>query len=115
MDRLRLLPAAPTLEREWAALFHRDAFGEIARLVDIGAFENRHVIGQQLDRNRVEQRGDERVARGHGNAVEEPPRAMTSSTFDNVFSKRSSLGANTMTGTLSSIRAIGPCFISPAA
>jgi hypothetical protein len=44
-----------------------------------------------------------------------PPRAMTSSTFDSVFSKRSSGGASTITGTLSSMSAIGPCFISPAA
>jgi hypothetical protein len=36
-----------------------------------------------------------------------PPRAITSSTLDSVFSKRSSGGARTITGTLSPISAIG--------
>ena len=41
--------------------------------------------------------------------------AVTSAMLDAVFSNNSSMGAMTMTGTPSSISAIGPCFISPAA
>ena len=44
-----------------------------------------------------------------------PPRAITSCTFDSVLSNSASDGASTITGTASSISAIGPCFISPAA
>ncbi len=44
-----------------------------------------------------------------------PPRAATSCMFETVFSNTASCGAMTMTGTLSSMRAIGPCFSSPAA
>jgi hypothetical protein len=43
-----------------------------------------------------------------------PPRAMTSAVLETVFSKRASEGARTMTGVASSIRAMGPCFSSPA-
>jgi hypothetical protein len=51
-----------------SGLLHRDAFCQIAGLVDVGAFEDGDVIGQQLDRDRVEQGGDERVAARHRNA-----------------------------------------------
>ena len=44
-----------------------------------------------------------------------PPRAITSCMLEKVFSNSASLGAMTMTGTVSSISAIGPCFSSPAA
>ncbi len=44
-----------------------------------------------------------------------PPRALTCSKFEAVLSNSESLGATTTTGTNSSISAIGPCFISPAA
>ncbi len=44
-----------------------------------------------------------------------PPRACTSCMFDTVFSNNGPDGASTMIGTESSISAIGPCFISPAA
>src|ERR1051326_2641640 len=44
-----------------------------------------------------------------------PPRAQTSSMFEKVFSNSASGGATTTTGTLSSMRAIGPGFISGAA
>ena len=35
--------------------------------------------------------------------------------YEIFFSNKQSLGANTITGTLSSTSAIGPCFISPEA
>ena len=44
-----------------------------------------------------------------------PPRAWTSCMFETVFSNSGPDGARTIIGTLSSISAIGPCFISPAA
>ncbi len=44
-----------------------------------------------------------------------PPRVATSCMLETVFSKSSSFGATTITGTFSSIRAMGPCFSSPAA
>ncbi len=47
--------------------------------------------------------------------ITRPPRAITSSRFEAVFSNRESEGAITITGTSSSISAMGPCFISPAA
>jgi hypothetical protein len=34
-------------------LFHGDAFGEVARLIDVGALDDRGVVGQELDRDRV--------------------------------------------------------------
>jgi hypothetical protein len=46
-------------------LLHRDAFRQVARLVDVGAFEDGDVVSQQLDRDRVEQGGNERVAARH--------------------------------------------------
>ena len=44
-----------------------------------------------------------------------PPRAITSCMLDTVFSKRGPDGAITITGTFSSISAMGPCLSSPAA
>ena len=44
-----------------------------------------------------------------------PPRAATSLMFEAVFSNSGSEGAMTITGVVSSISAIGPCFSSPAA
>ena len=41
-------------------------------------------------------------------------KAFTSSMFERIFSKSSSAGASTTTGSPCSMRAIGPCFISPA-
>src|SRR5215831_17126270 len=54
------------ITRHW--LFHRDAFREVSRWVDVGAFEDGGVVGEQLDRNCVEEGGDERVAIRHRNA-----------------------------------------------
>ena len=52
---------------------------------------------------------------GVGDQMILPPRAATSCMLEIVFSKRRSYGAMTITGTFSSISAIGPCFSSPAA
>ena len=41
---------------KYRLLFDCDRLGEIARLVDIGALEHRHVIGQQLQRHRKDNR-----------------------------------------------------------
>ena len=47
--------------------------------------------------------------------ITRPPRAMTSCALEAVLSKSGPEGAQTITGTPSSISAMGPCFISPAA
>ena len=39
-----------------ARLFHRDALGEIARLVDVGATQHGNVVGEQLQRHGVHRR-----------------------------------------------------------
>ena len=44
-----------------SALFDRDALGEIARLVDVGALGQRRVIGEQLHRDGVEDRRHDRI------------------------------------------------------
>src|SRR5712691_12403783 len=54
-------------------LLHRDALRQIARLVDVGAFEHRDVVGEELDRDRVEERRDEGRAMRHRDAKREAP------------------------------------------
>src|ERR1051325_870172 len=54
--------------RSGAPLLDRHAFGEVAGLVDIGAFEHRGVVGEELHRDRVEQRRNKRRALRHRNA-----------------------------------------------
>src|SRR3979411_1956517 len=49
-------------------LLDRPALGEIAGLVDIGAFEDGGVVGQELHRDRVEQRRYKRRALRHRDA-----------------------------------------------
>ena len=109
---------------------------EIARLIDIRTFNDGRMIGQQLDRDGIDDRGHKRVDGRQGNGrprlglprlilaipgtserkITLPPRATTSWTFAAVLSNNGSPpGAITMTGTSSSTSAMGPCFISPAA
>ena len=38
-------------EKQNAKLFDRDAFGEIARLIDVGAAMDRNMVREQLKRN----------------------------------------------------------------
>ena len=47
------------------ASFHRHRFGQIARLIDIRSDEHGGMIGQQLDRHRIEQRANERMRLRH--------------------------------------------------
>ena len=42
-------------------LFDRDTLRQIARLIDIGAFDARHMIGKQLNRHRVDQWRNQRM------------------------------------------------------
>ncbi len=44
-------------------LLHRHALGEVSRLVDVGALEHRHVVGEQLQRNDLEDRAGKLTAR----------------------------------------------------
>ena len=122
-----------TRARRASALLDRHALGEIARLVDVGALGDGRVIGEQLHRDGIEDRRHERIdiaavvidatawppSRATPAAslirISLPPRALTCSKFEAVLSNSASLGATTTTGTYSSISAIGPCFISPAA
>ena len=48
-------------------------------------------------------------------AITRPPRAAASCRLLAVFSKSGPEGQSAITGTLLSISAMGPCFISPAA
>src|SRR5581483_2692281 len=50
------------------ALLHRYAFRQVARLVDVGAFEHRGVVGEELHRDGVEQGRDKRRAVRDGDA-----------------------------------------------
>src|SRR5437660_11845772 len=50
------------------ALLDRHTLGEVARLVDIGAFEDGDVVSQELDRDRVEERSDKRITARHRDA-----------------------------------------------
>src|SRR5579864_2413320 len=47
------------------ALFNGDRFGEIAWLVYVRAFRHSGVVGEELDRNGIEQRRDEWIGLGH--------------------------------------------------
>src|SRR6185312_2719448 len=44
---------------------HRHALGQVARLVDVGAFQNRHMISEQLHRHGIDQGRYQRVDLGH--------------------------------------------------
>jgi hypothetical protein len=52
-------------------LLHRHALRQIARLVDIGAFGDGDVKGEELRRDRIEQRRDEWVAMRHFDLIGE--------------------------------------------
>ena len=56
-----------------------------------------------------------REAFGVETSITLPSRAITSCMLETVLSKSASEGASTMTGTSSSISAIGPCLSSPDA
>ena len=57
---------APGAVRSIGLLFDGNALCQVAGLVDVSAFEHGGMVGEELDWDRIEQRGDERVAVGHG-------------------------------------------------
>lgn len=52
--------SASTIEIDFQ-LFDRDTLRQIARLINIGAFDARHMIGKQLNRHRVDQWRNQRM------------------------------------------------------
>ena len=46
-------------------LLHRDRLSQVTRLVYVGAFDQCHMVGQQLQRNRVDNRCDAVLHRRH--------------------------------------------------
>src|SRR5271166_3042940 len=58
--------------RTRARLFYRYALRKVARLVDVGALEDGDVVGEELDRDCIEQGCDKRVAARHRDAQSEP-------------------------------------------
>ena len=90
------------------------------------------MVGDELDRDGVEDGGDEGVERGERDGVGGQRRqrlaargvaddddvgaaAAASRRLDAVFSKSGPGGATTITGTPRSMSAMGPCLSSPAA
>ena len=57
-------------ECECAKLLDRHAFRKIARLVDVGAFGNRRMIGQKLQRQNIDQRRHDGVGFRHRDVPE---------------------------------------------
>lgn len=53
-------------------LFNGNALRKIAGLVDVGAFEDGDVVGEELDRDRLKQQRDKRVAARHCDAAGKP-------------------------------------------
>ena len=113
-------------------LLDRDGLREVARLVDVEAVEPGDVVGEQLQRQDRQQRLQDPVgARARRSSRRRPsatrsspsvataivsaPRARTSSMLESILSRTGLSVATQTTGVDSSSRAIGPCFISPAA
>src|SRR5712671_4391796 len=65
-------PAACGAGAATLPLFYRNAFRQVAGLVYVGAFEDGDVVGEELDRDRVEEGSDKRVAIRHRDAKGEP-------------------------------------------
>ena len=130
-DRLRaaehergMLAAAPLLDR--------DRLREVPGLVHVQALHAGHVVGQELERKDRDDRLEDPVGAGHldrqvgglarlGGALgrdrdrRRRPGRRTSSMLESIFSSVGLSVATHTTGVDSSSRAIGPCFISPAA
>ena len=112
-DRLALLRVEPREDGDvWstrARLLDRDGLGEVARLVHVAPGAQRHVVGEELERDHGQERrpqlragagsrGSARRAGGSTSAAQRrrrrreptaitrPPRAFTSCTFDSIFS-----------------------------
>ena len=115
----------------------RDALGEVARLVDVAAAADGDVVREQLQRDRRSRIGassgcavghdDRRRRRGRSDRRRRRPRsrrAMTDAAarlrppamLPSIFSYTASCGRDARRpACVSSMSAIGPCFISPAA
>src|SRR3546814_15148951 len=75
-----LFPYTTLFRSRKAFSFDRDRLREITGLIDVGALRHAHVIGEKLDRDRVNERpkqrmdgrhldGRDRVVPGHGKAL----------------------------------------------
>jgi AcrR family transcriptional regulator len=115
--------------RELAAQLHGHALGEVARLVDVAAQPHRHLVGEQLQRDHVDDRREQLGDPGHVR-TSSACAAITSSRRwrrdDEAVARAHLLQvrhglvvqlrravAIATTGRSASISAIGPCFISP--
>ena len=141
-DRLALLrvqprEAAGTRRRAWVRrLLDRDGLGEVARLVHVAPGAHRHVVGQELQGQDDEEgrpaprrsAGTSRMtscgARGPCAPAVSPWTAMAMHppaarlhllhVGEHLLVRPALRAQRATTGRLSSMRAMGPCFISPA-
>ena len=113
------------------ALLYGDALGQVPRVVDVAAQTMRNMIGKELDGDGAEDGASSRRIVGRISvwlamrrmrslssslmAMIGPRRAAISSIFASSFSCVQSRWMRKTDGVSSSISAIGPCFISPAA
>ena len=109
---------------------HRDRLGQVAWLIHVPIPVDGCVVSQQLQRNRGEHGQQSRNGLRHLDDVihladqfwrvtahdgqDTAVRALTSSMLETIFEYTGSRGASATTGMFSSMRAIGPCFISAA-
>ena len=112
-------------------LFHRDALRQIAGFVHIATASNRYVISKQLEwyrrqdrvQERINVRDIDRIVGLLGDLAISFSRHCDYDALTNfdlfdvsiVLEYTASFGDKTTTGIWASTRAIGPCFISPAA
>src|SRR5215470_11729953 len=66
--------------RAVGSLFHRDALGEVARLIHVASSQDGDVIGEQLEGNDRHQRGQQFGGRGHEECMVSPPRHLVIAT-----------------------------------
>src|SRR5215831_20883085 len=67
--RMSLTPDPRAEDPGCSSLFHRDALGEVARLIHVTAAEDGHVVGQELKRDDRQERREELGRRGDGQHV----------------------------------------------
>jgi len=105
----------PSAVREAALSFrrllHSHRLGKVSRLIHVTAAANGDIVRQQLQRNAGQNRGQqvERHRNGKGGVGQTLNLSVAI-----VFECTASRGAMNTTGMFSSIKAIGPCFISAA-
>ena len=120
-------PATVGMPFAGCRLFDSHTLGEVSGLIHVFAEIVGHFIAEQLH-GRERQKRAERAPRG-GNRPQvlhmqirprigqrdDRPSAGTSTIFDLTFGNNASLKARAKVGNSGSIRAMGPCFISPEA